>query len=264
MNNNDFDQEQKKIYNDYVTTMVDKNLYFKDSLEYYLSRYVTIRCQRTCLIIILLFASLILYILTFEIIKLLPIKQPLPILISAKDTTKYYPSIKSLRKSYDAEVISINDMVARYLVENYVKQRESYDFRTGDISDINNKLEFIRNNSSSKEYRNFKKLFDRSSPLSPVRFFGKNSYSEVSVVSVSFVKEKNKNLIKIAQDFLYINLAKEAVVDYKITRYVGNKKISSNKRVAISFSFLGINEKSGGLKKKLNFTVNNFVNLKIR
>ena len=84
------------------------------------------------------------------------------------------------------------------------------------------------------------------------------------MVSVSFVKEKNKNLIKIAQDFLYINLAKEAVVDYKITRYVGNKKISSNKRVAISFSFLGINEKSGGLKKKLNFTVNNFVNLKIR
>tara|TARA_Y100000389_G_scaffold67683_1_gene64093 strand:+ start:10704 stop:11486 length:783 start_codon:yes stop_codon:yes gene_type:complete len=260
MSNKKFDQEQQKLYNDYVSDMVDNKLYFKDSLKHYLSNYITPRCHRTFLIVILFFTSLILYIVTIEISKLLPIKQSLPILISTKDSTTHFPLIKSLRKPYDTEVMSINDMVVRYLIENYITRRESYDFRSGDINDINKKLEFIRNNSSSKEYRKFKKFFDRSNPTSPVRFFGKDSYSEVDIISVSFTKEKNKNLLKIAQDFLYINIAKEAIINYKINQYVGGVKRISNKKVRISFTFFGINEKSGDLKKQLDFTVNNFEN----
>ncbi|MDA7704859.1 VirB8/TrbF family protein [Rickettsiales bacterium] len=261
---NKFNQEQKKIYNDYVTTMVEKKMFFKDSVNYYLLSYISPKCHRTFLIIILLFTSSILYILSEEIIKLLPIKQPLPIMVNAKDSSIYYPAIKSLRKPYDTDVISINEMVARYLIENYITQRESYDFRTANINDINNKLEFIRNNSSSKEYRNFKKYFDRTNPLSPVRFFGKDSYNKVDIISVAFEKEENKNLLKIAQDFLYISLAKEAVVNYKITRYIGNKTSVTKKKARIFFSFSGINKKSGTLKKELDFTVNNFINLKVK
>jgi type IV secretory pathway component VirB8 len=185
-------------------------------------------------------------------------------MLTSKDTTLYYPSIKNLRKPYDTEVISINEMVSRYLIENYVSERESYDFRSGDISDINNKLEFIRNNSSSKEYRNFKKYFDRSNPKSPLKFFGKDSYSQVDIISVAFLKEKNQTLVKMAQDFLYLNLAKDAIINYKIRRYIGDKMQHFNKKVKISFSFSGINDKSQNLRKKLDFTVNNFVNLKTK
>ena len=260
---NNFDQEQKKLYNTYVTAKVDDKSYFKDSLNYYLASFILPKSQKTSLIIALLLTSTILYILTSEISKLLPIKQPLPILVKSKDTTTYYPLVKTLRKDYDTDVISINEMVSRYLIENYIIERESYDFRDGDINDINNKLYFIRNNSSSKEYRNFKRSFDRSNKSRPVRFFGKNSYSKVDIASVAFIKEKNKNFIKLAQDFLYINFAKDAIVNYKITRYVGNKKSVIRKRVKISFAFSGINEKSGNIKKRLDFTVNNFVNLKV-
>jgi type IV secretory pathway component VirB8 len=150
------------------------------------------------------------------------------------------------------------------LIENYVKERESYDFRKGNMNELNNKLEFIRNNSSSKEYRNFKKYFNRSNPQSPVRFFGKNAYSEVDIISVSFIKEQNQNLVKLAQDFLYINLAKEAIIDYKIKTYFNNKPSSLRRRVKISFSFPGISDKSGALKKELDFSVNNFAYLKTK
>lgn len=257
-----FDNEQKKLYNDYVTTMVEKKMFFKDSINYYLLSYISPKCHRLFLIIILCIITFIIHILSSEIVKLLPIKQPLPIMITSKDTTLYYPSIKNLRKPYDTEVISINEMVSRYLIENYVRERESYDFRSGDINDINNKLEFIRNNSSSKEYRDFKKYFDRFNPKSPLKFFGKNSYSEVDIISVSFLKEENQTLVKMAQDFLYLNLAKDAIVNYKIKRYIGDKVQYFNKKVKISFSFSGINDKSQNLRKKLDFTVNNFVNLK--
>lgn len=260
----DFDNEQKKLYNDYVTTMVEKKMFFKDSINYYLLSYISPKCHRLFLIIILCFITFILYILSSEIVKLLPIKQPLPIMITAKDAALYYPSVKNLRKPYDTEVISINEMVSRYLIENYVRERESYDFRSGDSNDINRKYEFIRSNSSSKEYRNFKKYFDRSNPRSPLKFFGRDSYSEVDIISVSFIREKNQTLVKMAQDFLYLNLAKDAIVNYKIRRYIGDKMQYFNKKAKISFSFSGINDKSQNLRKKLDFTINNFVNLKTK
>lgn len=261
MKDKKLDSDQQEIYDKYVAKMVDNGFYFKDSIKHYLLSYIAPRYQKTFLIFILLITIPVSYSLITEVSKLLPIKQPLPIVINAKDSTTYYPLIKTLRRNYDPEVISINDMVSRYLIESYISNRESYDFRSGDINDINNKLKYIRNNSSAKEYRNFKKSFDRENPSSPVRYFGKNSYSKVNISFVKFIRDKNKNLVKMAQNFLYFNLSKEAIIDYNIITYFGDKKTIKNKKVKISFTFSGINEKSGKLRKKLDFTVNNFVNL---
>ena len=123
---------EQQEYNNFIKASVASGDYFKDARDWYMIRYVYPVCERTILFFIAGFAGVIFYILTTTIMTSLPIKEEVPIIIRPTDQSKYFPVIKKLKNS--VELQNVDEAVVKYLITEYIKKREGFDFRKNQFS----------------------------------------------------------------------------------------------------------------------------------
>lgn len=266
------DSDQAKEYLDSMKASVSDGSYFKDAVNWYFFKYVTPICDRTLLIFGAILATVVIYFLYQMMQSAFPLVEKMPIFIKSKDQSLYFPNLVELKpkeneSGYDPNIATVDEAVAKYLLANYVKERESFDFSDANIEDVNNKFNRIRNTSSSEQYKAFQLFMSKGNPTSPIRFFGKDVYREVTIESVKMIKEESDNLAIRAKNFIYSQIPTQAQVRFISNTITRNPQDGTNieqkeRFVAkINFKFAGISREETSL---LNFTVNGYQLYRIR
>lgn len=260
MEEGDFNQQE---YNDSIKKSVEDGSYFKDAFSWYIFRYVGPICERTMLFFIASFAAVISYVLVVIVNNSLPMKQDVPIIMWAQDTSLYYPVIHKLQTSRE-ETKNVDEAVIKYLITNYVEQREAFDFRKSDIETLNNKFAIVKNNSSVEEYRAFQSELSRDNPDSPIKNWGKNVVRKIKINSVEFdhSNDQDDTFLSKAKNFMTSEVPSQVQVRYTETNI--NNGVASNieKLIKISFKFSGIDPKN--INKPLDFEVVGYKIYKIK
>jgi type IV secretion system protein VirB8 len=253
---------EQKEYNDFIKASVADGSYFKDARDWYILRYVYPVCERTILFFIASFAGVIFYILAATISSSLPIKQEVPIIIRPTDQSKYFPVIKKLKDS--VELRNVDEAVSKYLIAEYIKKREGYDFRKTNLEDLNKQLKYVKNNSSLQEYSNFQNFLSKDNKNTPINYFGRDFQRIVDIDSVTFVTQNVGTLIEKARDFVKAEVPSEVSVRYRVTTKINSVNVSSERYlVKIKFKFSGIKADKGP-DSKLDFMVIGYKIYKIK
>ncbi len=242
----------------FVKDSVEDRSYFKDGLNWYFFRYLLPICDRTLLIFSAIIGVVILFCLVQMFQSALPLVEKIPIFVYSKDQANYFPHLVQLRlgpraKSITSTATVVDEYVARYLIADYVKNREGYDFSSGKIEDVNTKIVWVKNTSSNGEYDLFQKMIDKDNPKSPVNYLGMNIKKVVNVESVNLIRRTSTNLTEKVRVFFQDRLPFEADVKFATTLIIVNThgvvtKVSERYLVKIIFGFGGIKkDKSGNL-----------------
>lgn len=275
--------EVAKEYLQYVKDSVESGVYFKDSIDWYLFRYLSPICDRTKLLLGSLLAVIVVFSLYEVIDSSFPLVEEKAIFVWEKDTSVYFPYLKKLKphegeNGYDANITSVDEAVLKYLVEHYVNERESFEFiKFKSIIDLNfeltRKRNYIEEQSSLDEYNNnYRLVISNKSARSPINFFGQKISKTVEIESIKIVKEEYSDFARKAKNFLSYTIPEKAEVIFNIVTtdftIESKPKVTKEKYLSkLSFSFDGARlEKFKGDddKQKLNFKVTKYRLFKIK
>jgi len=243
---------------------VQDGSYFEDSLDWYFFRYIKPICDRTYLLLTGIFCVIILYSLTEMYSQAMPLKVEPPIFMASDDNPELFPRITQLRKINDQDVIeknvSTDEVLVRFLLQNYVETRESYDYSAANIGDVNLKLSQIRHTSSADEYRSFQTTMSKDNPNSPVLNFGRNVMQVAKVQWVRLIRQEPHDFSEKAREMLITKLPNEAEVKFVISTIVkeGSDLITQKNEVRIAkivFDYTPINRDQKG---EIGFVVKSY------
>ena len=268
-------------YFEFVKSAVSDGSYFKDSLNWYFFRYVNPFCERTILTLCSIVAAVIFFFLIQMIRGAFPLVEQVPIIVSAKDQTRTLPVLVNIKpkssvkkesnawKSYTETAETVDEAVIKYLLSLYVQNREGYDFSKAEISDVNKKYNYIKNNSSTLEYKEFQIVMSKDNPESPLNQFGQNNKKLIEIKSIKFKKDEPRNLSQKAMNFLVNKMPTEAEIRFvaitktKIEETDPYKEQKVEYVAKIIFAFSGVN-KDDAIKKPLSFVVSSYKLYKVK
>jgi type IV secretory pathway component VirB8 len=258
---------------DLIKEKVDNGSYFKDALDWYFFRYVTAICDRTMLIFGSIIAAVVFYFLLQMINGAFPLEVKSPVFVRAYDQSQYFPNLVHLKpkadeKNYDPAVKTVDEAVLKYLVSNYVEDRESYDFSKAEVEEVNTKFNRIKNISSEMQYRKFQLFMSKDNPDSPIHNFGINVKKKVQINSVKFVETQATNFASKAISYIAGKIPSEAEVRLTaLTEKIDeNEELKVEKQdylVKVSFTFNGVSKPEAGIRNIIKFVVNDYQLFKI-
>lgn len=273
MSESDLKNQQKESmkehgdYHEFIKSAVADRSYFKDGLDWYMLNYVNPVVDRTIMVVVSVFASVALYFLVQIISSAFPLVEEVPVVIRDYDASIYRPKIYDLYERYGHEnVQNVDEAVSRYLLTNYVVERESFDFRDSNVGRVNAKFSKIKNNSSFAEYKNFQIFMSRDNANSPINSFGRNIYQTVKVTGVEFLRNENTGYERFKAMFR-TNIPKKANIKFSTFLHKMNSdgKMVSKRQdylVKVDFSFAGLDRNAK--KGVLNFVVNEYKLFKVK
>jgi type IV secretory pathway component VirB8 len=252
------------IYKESIKFSVDDGTYFRDGFDFFISNYLAPIVDRTFFIFVSILSIFIIYFVINLILYVLPIKEEINIPIKERDLTKYFTKMTDISKNDDAE--TTDEDILRYLLINYVKQRETHDYKTGNINDINKKLSIIQHNSSSDVNNEFRGFMSKENTAGPYHYFGKDIDSAVEITSFKFRRVQKKDFFTKVKDYFNVNILPIAAdVYYTLTIRVGDNPPRYEKRRAnIEFKFVGVEQDNNEKYLPVKFSVTNYKNYMVK
>lgn len=254
-----------------IRDAVESGDFFKEAFEWYFARYVRPLCDRTILIICAIIAIFVLNSLYTMFKNTFPLVVSKPIFTSGHDQSLYFPKITKLRpkageKGYDADLKTVDDSVIKYLISNYIKDREGYDFSKGEIEEVNNKINRIKNLSSDQEFGKFYGFMGEENPESPINYFGRKIKKIITIDSVKFTRIERRSAASKVFNYFKLEIPLEASVNFTATTsWIDDdgKKNSSEEKffVKIGYEYEPINfnpSKKDNNQKSLKFLVRKY------
>jgi type IV secretion system protein VirB8 len=191
---------------------VESGEYFIDALKWYKSKYINPFCHRSLLFIL----SSIVLALFFSIV--LNINSLLPMVTSVRYSTNTNSS-----ENKSAQIIRVNHensdplaSIAEIMIQNYVSQRETYDY-----NNLKKQFIYIKNTSTRMVFRRFYNYMNINNPSSPVLLYQKDIIRSYYFISSSFLastrsKVKFQSIAKDNTGEIFENKIWEVIVDYEI------------------------------------------------
>lgn len=229
----------EKQQNELIRESIENGDYFKDAMEWYSLSYISPITERAFFVLLSILSVFITYMFITIISSALPLKETVPVVIKEKDTAVYRTTIKSIKHKDEAK--TTDEAVLRFLLINYIKEREEHNYKRAKIQDVNEKLDKIKNNSSVEVFEQFKDFMSRSNPSSPIHFFNKNVERKITINSFKFAKTKKITLFDKMKGFLAMQaLPTKAYINYTSHTILPNKIIKEQREAEITFKFNGI------------------------
>ena len=250
-------------YKESVKFAMDSGNYFKDAFSWYNIVYIKPMVDRTMLIFAFIISIIIIYNVIQLILALLPLKENVYIAIKEKDLSKYQTLIYDLSKNEEAK--TTNEDILRYLLINYVKERESHNYKTANVNDMNHKLKVIENNSSGDVFNEFQTFMSRNNVGGPYYFFGKDVETTVTIDSFKFIRIERSSFFSKVKDYFNVELLPvRAEITYTLNTQIGSKITSQKRKAVISFEFSGVEfDKKTGNYLPIKFKVTSYKNYNI-
>jgi type IV secretory pathway component VirB8 len=266
------EDEVRHEYNEFIKKNVLSGQYFKDGHDWYIFRYVTPICDRAILFIAILILFIVIYTVKIMGDSLFPLVVSQPIFISPKDSTIYQTKIVKLKprkgeKDFDYEVQTFDESILKYLISNYIINREGFDFKDAKIEDVNKKFSFIKSNSTFREYKNFQSIMSKDNKNSPIHNFGKNVDKSVTIDFIKFKRKEGKNVFEKALFFIANSIPLDAEIEFttliKSTNDLGDTKKKYEKYlVRIKYDYQPIFKNDN--QSTIGFTVTQYTLYKVR
>jgi len=162
------------------------NSMFEKGLDWYYTRFVAPKRHRAFVLLILLFVA----VFTWLIIKLSLIDittDRIPFPIYYEDSLNSYPRINQLTGPYR----DINKVIAIYLLENYIKLRETYNRQIFEESNWNEIQKQLRGFSSREIYARYVKQISTNNPESPYFLYLRNRKRAIEIDDVKINQPNN-------------------------------------------------------------------------
>lgn len=255
-NYDNFDENYKES----IKYSVEKGKYFKEAFDWYSNTYLRPIVDRTFFVFMSIMGIVIIYYVISLVFMILPLKEDIYITIKEKDLTKYETSIIDLSKNSISS--SSDEQILQYLITNYVIERETHNYKSANIFNVNEKLAKIKNTSSKDVYNNFKYFMSSEYKDGPYYYFGKDIETEVQINSFKFVRIKRDNLISKLIDYFNVNLMPiKAEVEYTLTTKIGDNITKQKRKAVLSFKFVGIDYNEASKKySNVSFIVTSYKN----
>ena len=149
--------------------------YFVDARKWYNFKYILPLSHRSLLLLICTIFTLLLTLICININVLLPINGKVSYLI--KGDAEKQATVTNIKHSTLANPYTF---VANIMLQNYVKQREEYNYDT-----LKEQFTFIKNASTSIVYMQFANFMSIDHPLSPVIRYQKLYRRSIDILSVN-------------------------------------------------------------------------------
>ena len=175
-----------ETYRDSIKYSINDGSYFRDGFNWYCTVFLRSIVDRTFFVFMSIMGVIIIYNVMSIIFMILPLKHDIYISIREKDLTKYQTKIYDISKNEEAN--STDEDILRYLLIAYVEERETHNYKTASISDINKKLEKIKSVSSSDVFNEFNLFMSRENQNGPFYYFGKDIETSVQINSFNFIR----------------------------------------------------------------------------
>lgn len=259
-NYNNFDDDYKNSIN----AAIEDGSYFKEGFNWYCTVFLRSLVDRTFFTFMCIMGIIIIYTVISVVSMILPLKENIFIPIREKDLTKYQTFIYDISKNEEA--ITTDEEILRYLIINYVIERESHNYKTGDINDVNTKLDKIRNNSSGDVYNEFNAFMSSENINGPFYFFSKNVETIVKINSFKFIRIHRTNFIDKIKDYFNVHLLPiKAEVFYTLETVIGSDIKTEARKAVVSFKFRGVEyDKKNNIYSPVLFQITSYKNYEIK
>lgn len=248
-----------------ITENVKNGKYFKNALDYYFFSFLSIFSQRNTL----LFFSIIILAVNYNFFILiksyLPLREKFDMVLFDKGGIGYNTILKKI--DYP-QAKSTDEKISTYLILEYMKQRENFDFAKLEYNDLRQKILYIKNNSSADEYSKYMAQLNKKNKNSPLKHWEKNIKREVKIKDFRFIQPKvdtsdmtlwQKIYYRFLKATEYINpkLPSTIEIDYMVLIYKDNKLIQESQyQNKIEFYFSGIN--NSNYTEELKLVINDY------
>ncbi len=156
--------------------------YFREARSMYDLAVHDPMAERYLYIAITAIAGMILFVAVIAARGLYPLSSAVPFIVNSNNIVDDLPRISML--AYKGEDPSA--AMLRFLVNNYVTFRESYD-----IESFDRNISGIRSQSTEGVFREFQQAIDPRSPDSPIALYQRHSRRSIRVVSSKRLPEQN-------------------------------------------------------------------------
>ncbi|MFZ9181174.1 MAG: VirB8/TrbF family protein [Rickettsiales bacterium] len=266
------DQEIEAEYNEFIRDSIHTSKYFDDAKDWYFFRYISPICDRTYLFIAISVLTILMFIIYQINLAIFPLRIVQPIYIQAKDDIGPYDvnlvkiKPKKGEANYDANIQNFDDSVIKFLLVKYIKDREEFDFRKGNVTDLNLKFSVVKNNSSFLEYKNFQKIMSKENRSGPIQYFGKNYFKTVRINNIKFYRKEPTNIAQKLLYFIISPIPYQADIRFQgILHYIddfgNNISTIENFLAKINYEYQPIYKND--FQPNLNFMVNKYILYKI-
>lgn len=253
-----------KNYRDSIKYSVNDGSYFKDAFSWYRTVFLRSIVDRTFFVFLSIMGIIIIYNVINLIFMILPIKQDIYITIKENDLTRFQTKIYDLSKNKDTE--STDEDILRYLLIAYVKERESHNYKTANINDMNKKLEKVRNLSSSDVFNEFSSFMGRENINGPFYYFGRDAESSIEINSFKFIRIHRAKFIDKLKDYFDIGLMPiKAEVYYTLKTQIADKNTLQKRKAIIEFKYSGVElDKKTKKYKTVKLLVTSYKNYELK
>ena len=190
--------------------------------------------ERYFYILITAISTLILLLVVIAANSLYPLEIPVPFIYNPRDIVDDIPHIKPLRADKHE---TPDNAVLRFMVTNYVVQREEYA-----IDKIDRNMNSIKLQSASDVYKNYEKSMDPRNPESPVTLYQRHSTRSVEVLSTQRIA----------------GTTNEMEVMYEATVATKDEEKKTVWLANITFSYSGLGLDDNGNPKPISFFINQY------
>jgi type IV secretory pathway component VirB8 len=251
------------IYKESIKYNVENGVYFADGFDYFLVAYLRPIVDRTFYIFVCIISIFIIYNTISLISFVLPIKEDVNVVINERDMSRYHLTITDLSKNKDT--LTIDEDILRFLLMNYVKLRETHNYKSADVTEFNNRFISIQNNSSPDVSNDFRLFMSKENTTGPYYYFGKDIESSIKITSFSFDRIKRVKLSDKIRDYFNTKLLPiRANVYYTLTIKNDSKIYNESRKAVLEFEFIGIEKNKEGKMTAPKFSVTSYKNYRIK
>ncbi len=279
-NDSSLNLQETLDYQKFIKETVANGSYFRDSLDWYLFRYVKPVSDRSMLFFIVLIIGFIFYLIKSMLDVAYPaghnrLKLPIvisqPLFVNFIDKGKYQPNLLALKKINTDKKLTTDQIIITHFLSFFVKNFEEFDYSSANLLLVNQKTDLIRNMSSYQVYTQFQKMMEKSTPNSPMLYFGQNYQKTINIANIEFLypetktgfKENIDNLLNKIIIQVKPQVPDSAIVSFSETiktvdEFKKTKIINNNYRYWVKFKYNPITK----YDKNFNFTILKYIKQK--
>ena len=236
---------------DSIRKSVADGSYFNNTKKWFDDIYHRPIGERSFFILIMFLSATTIFFSTLSYVSMLPLSRTAPYTIYSEDISEELPIISRLRKERSED---INISLARFLISNYVKEREYYKYN---VIKLEWQFNRIRSTSSADEFARYQKFVNPENPSSPFTKYGRKGLRDVNVYKINLDLDSSPKL---------------ATVYFTTTLLNGKHKQRNNWVSNITFRFpklivdqetnevlqFNTETKQSKIAKEIDFRVNNY------
>ncbi|ETO91161.1 MAG: hypothetical protein P857_649 [Candidatus Xenolissoclinum pacificiensis L6] len=202
-----------------VHSLIEKDCYFIESFEWYMQKYVlpiTSTIYLWCMIGLLMICTAVLF---GKIFSLFPLSVRVPFIMYVEHDSYDKRSILN-RLSYDKV---LNNNVAKYLLSEYVRSYEGYDYNL-----LQYKMAYIKSNSIYDIYKKYRQKNDFANSDSPIRIYKDVVVKRIEIVSIDIIEnfELNARAEVVFNSYLDDKMvdSQKVYIDYQLSDVMSSYK----------------------------------------